>query len=75
MIIENLNSHTMAMKLTAVLRRCSFPSLSETFFHDTFEYFQFSGNFLYPLPEKVDRTDLLLECILVCFSERVQFVQ
>jgi hypothetical protein len=65
----------MALGLTVGLREITFPSLSETFFHDTLEYFDFSSNLLYLLPEKVDLTDFLPKCILVRFSERAQLVQ
>jgi hypothetical protein len=74
-VLSRAHSHIMASRLTMGLRVCTSPSLSETFFHDALEYFHFSGDFLYLLPEKVDLTDLLPECILVCFSERAQFVQ
>jgi hypothetical protein len=74
-VLSRAHSHIMALTLTMRLSVCTSPSLSETFFHDALEYLHLSGNFLYLLPEKVDLTDLLPECILVCFSEREQFVQ
>jgi hypothetical protein len=74
-VLSGAHSHTTALRFTVGLRVCTSPSLPETFFHDTLEYFHFSGNFLYFLPENVDLTDLLPECISVCFSERAQFVQ
>src|SRR5258708_7020227 len=74
-VLSQAHSHIMALRFIMGLRVCTSPSLSETFFHDALEYFNFSGNFLYLLSEKVDLADLLPECILVCFSERAQFVQ
>src|SRR6267154_4101363 len=74
-VLSQAHSHIMALRLTMELSVCMSSSLSETFFHDALEYFHFSGNFLYLLPEKVDLTDLPPECILVCFPERAQFVQ
>jgi len=59
-----------AIGLIMRVSETTFPSLSQTFLHDAFEYLHFPGNFFYLEPEEVDLADLLPERILVRFSER-----
>jgi len=74
-VLSLVDIQATTLGLIVGVGKTTFPSLSETFFHDALKYFHFSGNLLYLSPEEIDLPDLLSKSILVRFSERAQFVQ
>jgi hypothetical protein len=69
-----VDTHALALGLIVRVGKTTFPSFSQAFFHDAFEYLHFSSDFFYLSPEEVDLTDLLSKCDLVRFSERAKFI-
>jgi|SRR6266404_5047090 len=66
---------TMVPGLIVKVGETTLPSFSEALFYNSLEYFHFSCDFFYFSSEQVDLAHLLPKGILVCFSERAEFVE